>query len=168
MNKYFILLLFITIINKVLCQVNDSVPLRSAHKASIMSAIIPGLGQVYNKQYWKLPLIYGGTASLAYSIQSNHNSYIVYKNAYNAEIDNDPNTINQFSQYDQSALALFRDAYRRNLDLSVIGLTLVYILNIIDANVSAHLYYFRVNKNLDISWSPSLHPNHLASLKLEF
>ena len=168
MNKYFLLLLFITVISKVLCQSNDTLPLKSAHKASIMSAIIPGLGQAYNKQYWKLPLVYGAGVSLAYSIQINHNSYTAYKDAYNAEVDDDPNTINQFSQYDQSALALFRDAYRRNLDLSVIGLTLVYILNIIDANVSAHLYYFRVNKNLDISWSPSLDPNHIATISLVF
>ena len=108
-----------------------------ASKATKMSAILPGLGQVYNRQIWKAPIIYAGMASFIVSIRNNHKAYIDYKSAYQYESDDDPSTVNPYPQYDKTGLALFRDAYRRNLDLSVIGLTFVYILNIVDANVSA-------------------------------
>ena len=146
----------------------DSLKLPIASRATKMSAILPGLGQVYNKQLWKAPIIYAGMASFIVSIRNNHTAYNNYKLAYQFESDDDPTTVNPYPQYDKTGLALFRDAYRRNLDLSVIGLTFVYILNIVDANVSAHLYYFRVNKDLKISLAPRLEPNKLLCLQLQF
>ena len=146
----------------------DSLKIPLASKATKMSAILPGLGQVYNRQIWKAPIIYAGMASFIVSIRNNHKAYIDYKSAYQYESDDDPSTVNPYPQYDKTGLALFRDAYRRNLDLSVIGLTFIYVLNIVDANVSAHLYYFRLNKNLEISLKPSLEPNKLLCLQFQF
>ena len=149
----------------------DSLILKSPKKATIMSAVIPGLGQIYTKNIWKVPFIYAAGAALIYGIQFNYNGYTDFRDAYNAEVDDDPNTINPYagSNWDESALALFRDAYRKNLDLSVIGLSLLYIANLVDANVGAHLYYFRINKDLELSMRPVL-KNDIAqlSLKLNF
>ena len=166
---YFFILFIVVLVNTLACQTNiDSLKIISPHKASVLSAIMPGLGQAYNKQYWKLPIIYGGGVCFFYAIKNNYNSYTDYRDAYNAEVDNDPSTINPHPQYDQNALALFRDSYRRNLDLSIIGATLIYLLNIVDANVNAHLYYFRINKDLELSWHPSLSSEKLLSLNLRF
>ena len=146
----------------------DSLILKSPKKATIMSAVVPGLGQIYTKNIWKVPFIYAAGAALIYGIKFNYNGYTDFRDAYNAEIDDDPNTINAYagSSWDASALSLFRDAYRRNLDLSVIGLSLLYIANLIDANVSAHLYYFKINKELELSWYPEIN-NDMALLKLK-
>ena len=166
MPKLVICLVFIVQYFNIYAQ--DTLILKSPKKATMMSAIVPGLGQIYTKNIWKVPFIYAAGAALIYGIQFNHNGYIDFRDAYNAEVDDDPNTINPYagSNWDESALALFRDAYRRNLDLSVIGFTLLYIANIVDANVSAHLYYFRINKDLELSMHPEL-INDVAHLKFK-
>ncbi len=129
----------------------------SPHKAAVMSAILPGAGQAYNKKYWKIPVIYAGFAGLAYAISFNQKEYRNYRNAYDQRLDNDPATVDNYvGTYSDADLGTLKDFYRRNRDLSIIGTGVLYLLNIIDASVDAHLYDFNVNDDLSIKLAPTL------------
>lgn len=123
----------------------------SPHKATIYSALVPGLGQIYNKKYWKLPIIYGLTGVFIYAFDFNNDQYNKYKNAYadiNAEI------ITEFEGYTEAQVLRLKDNYRRNRDLNVIVLAGIYMLNIIDATVDAHLFDYDISEDLSLNIQP--------------
>ncbi len=124
-------------------------------KATIFSAALPGAGQVYNKKYWKLPILYAGLGTCAYFIIDNTRNYHEWKNAYIAYADGDPSTTSSIdpTRYDLNA---GQQLYHRWLDISYICLAGVYILQVIDANVDAHLFYYDVSRNLGLSIHPSI------------
>ncbi len=127
----------------------------SPRKASIMSAILPGLGQAYNEKYWKIPVLYAGLGGFGYLFKVNNDEYNFYRKNLIAEYDDDPSTLNgTFLSGDQ--LQSQKTHYRRFRDLAVIGMGVLYILNIIDANVDAHLKTFDVTDDLSIAVSPWL------------
>lgn len=125
-----------------------------------MSAILPGLGQAYNKKYWKIPVIYGGAAVLTYFVVENNSQYHTYKNAYINRTDGDSSTIDEFPTFSDDDLTVRIDYYRRNRDLSYILLGVLYTLNIIDAYVDAHLKEFDVSDNLSLRTSPWINPSY--------
>jgi hypothetical protein len=126
----------------------------SPHKATIYSALIPGLGQIYNKKYWKLPIIYGATGILIYAFDFNNDEYNKYKNAYS---DMDAGLITQFEGFnDKEALLRIKDNYRRNRDLNVILMAAVYLLNVVDATVDAHLFNYEINDDLSFNVQPAI------------
>ncbi len=127
----------------------------SARKASIYSAILPGLGQAYNKKYWKVPIIYAGLGGFAYLFYSNHQEYTYYRKNLLAETDSDPNTSNEIVGYDISGLQSEKLRYKKLRDVGIIGCSLVYLFNIIDANVDAHLKTFDVSDNLSMQVKPN-------------
>lgn len=126
----------------------------SPKKAGIYSAIIPGLGQYYNKKNWKIPIIYAGLGTCSYFIITNAKNYSTFNKAYNASLTN--NTTVSIDGIDLNTADLFqyREYYRRNLDVSIIACLGVYAINIIDAVVDAHLFEFNVNDNLKAVWIP--------------
>ncbi len=128
----------------------------SPKKAAIMSALLPGLGQIYNKKYWKLPIIYGGAAATGYLIYFNAGEYKRFKTAYIYATDDDPATIPEFPNASAAQLKIYRDNYRRNLELSIMGAALLYTLNIVDAVVDAHLFDFDVSNDLSLHFTPGL------------
>ncbi len=128
-------------------------PGHSPAKATIFSTMLPGLGQIYNQRYWKVPVIYGGLATAAYSLEFNNRQYNRFRKAYNYASDGDDSTVPEVDQ-SQEALKNYRDAYRRNRDLSVIVMMGIYALNIIDANVDAHFYNFDISDNLALKVEP--------------
>jgi hypothetical protein len=131
--------------------------LHSPKKATIYSAILPGLGQAYNKKYWKIPVIYAGFATLGYFIFTNNDQYNTYKDAYVARVDDDPTTVDDYTDiYSEQDLITLKDFYRRNRDLAIIGTGVWYVLNILDASVDAHMFYFDVNDNLSMRIAPGL------------
>ncbi|MBK7855630.1 MAG: hypothetical protein IPJ79_12665 [Bacteroidetes bacterium] len=135
----------------------DSVSLKhSPHKATIYSTVLPGLGQAYNKRYWKIPIIYVGFGVSGYFAVDNQKQYKKYKEAYAVRLDGDENTIDQFADsYTDEDLRLLKNFYRRNRDLSYVSIGLIYVLNIVDATVDAHLFQFNVDDNLSLQWSPA-------------
>jgi len=124
-------------------------------KATIMSALLPGLGQAYNKKYWKIPIVYAGLGTCAYFIIENGKSYRLYRNALIAVRDDDPSTVND-TPYNGSQLDQLQNTYRRWLDLSYVSLAAVYILQIIDANVDAHFFHFDISDDISLNWSPTI------------
>lgn len=121
-----------------------------------MSAALPGLGQVYNGKWWKVPIIYGAFGGLIYSAVFNDMRCRTYKQAYLIRIDDDPNTTDQFvGKYSDANLRQLVDKYQRNRDLSLIFTGAFYALNIIDAAVDAHLKNFDVSDDLSFKVRPS-------------
>lgn len=124
-------------------------------RAALYSAIFPGIGQVYNKQYWKLGVVGAGLGIATYFIVSNNKKYKTYQTAYLYRIDNNPETIDDYVQvYSANDLYELQKTYRSYLEYSVIFTTVGYALNILDAFVSANLKSFDVTS--DISFRPGL------------
>ena len=127
-------------------------------QAALLSAVLPGAGQAYNKKYWKVPIVYAGVAGFGYAIVNNHKIYVNYRNALIINNDDDPNTANPFPGVGNDGLKRIRDAYRRYRDLSIILSIVFYGLNIADAVVDAHLADFDVSPDLSASLKPVLIP----------
>lgn len=135
------------------------------NKAVWYSLICPGLGQIYNRSYWKVPVIYGGAAVLSYIVVWQGRMYNQYGNAYHDMYDNNPAT-NSYDdifgdmdvtlEWKQKTLKNKRDYYRRNRDLCVFGFVLLYALNVIDAYVDGHLYDFSVTDDISFRVEPVL------------
>jgi hypothetical protein len=143
----------------------------SPRKATIYSAILPGLGQAYNKKYWKIPIIYVGFGTIGYFIRWNNNYYQTYKQAYSDFTDGNPDTdsyldLDATKYYDlenptdsvnfRTGLSKQQAYYRRNRDLLIISMVGFYGLNIIDASVDAHLFNFDISEDLTMNWQPSV------------
>lgn len=154
-------LLFLSFTSRVNAQTDtiQPAPIHSPRKATIFSAVLPGLGQAYNKKYWKIPIIYGAFGTLGYFIYDNNSNYKLYKNAYSSRTDDDPLTVDEFEGlYTTENLKVLREYYRRNLELTVIFTFAAYSLNIIDAAVDAHLFDFDVSQDLSLHIQPSITP----------
>lgn len=125
--------------------------------ATIFSTIVPGLGQVYNKKYWKVPVIYGGLSTFYFIASWNNRGYTRFKTALKYKIDDDPSTVDEFNgERSADELRYYMDSYRRNRDISILGFSVVYILNVLDANVDAHLYDWNVDDDLGIRVEPAI------------
>ena len=141
----------------------------SPHRATMYSAVLPGLGQVYNGSWWKVPIVYGGLASCGVAIGWNNNRLRQSRAAYFDIIDNDPNTksyeeLFKDHGYDfsnsstlsniENSLETAITSYRRQRDLMIIATVGVYILNILDANVEAHFIDFDISEDLSLNIKP--------------
>lgn len=135
-----------------------------ANKAALYSAILPGSGQVLNKKYWKVPVLYAGFGTLVYFIQQNQKNYTTYKDAFLFRNDSDPSTVDEFPNLTNDDLKVRKDFYRRNRDLSYILTGVVYTLNIIDAYVDAQLRDFDVSENLSMKTGPFFHTSPRGEL----
>ena len=140
----------------------------SPKKAARLSALLPGLGQAYNKKYWKIPVVYAALGTSTYFIINNNKEHKKYKKAYIARTDNDSTTVTLL-KYTTENIKLRRDYYRRNLELSIVATAGIYILNIVDATVDAHLFDFNVNENLSMRIEPQVNafmPGHKGGFKI--
>lgn len=132
----------------------------SPTKASLMSAALPGLGQVYNKKYWKVPVVYAALGTAIYFAVDMNGRYQNWKQAYIYRIDEDPATEMEYigdqylGNFSSSFLLQQTELYRRNRDLIFVGTGVIYFLNIIDAAVDAHLYNFNVSDDLSLEIKP--------------
>ncbi len=137
----------------------------SPTKATLMSTFLPGLGQLYNKKYWKIPVVYAGFGVLGYLIYFNADLYATYKYAY-IESSNgvkNGNYANYVNKYTGDELLSAREYYRRNLEISCIFTVLWYGLNILDATVDAHLYTFNISERLAVKVEPVIQPARIIS-----
>lgn len=122
-------------------------------KATIYSALLPGLGQAYIGDYWRIPIYYAGLATAGYFWWYNNTKYVHYRKLYNQASDPNGNYTGPISQ---SSLKYYKDTYRRYRDYSVLATVLVYALQIVDANVFATLKDFEVNEDIAIKASPAV------------
>jgi hypothetical protein len=168
---------------------NDSMPLTQKEidrlfwkpnpmRAVWLGAIVPGLGQIYNRSYWKLPIVYGGFMGCAYAITWSNGRYTSYKNAYrdiyydiqNGTLSDDPSksyiailpegyTITSMggAQTYQSRLKEWQNASLRQRDLSILVTIAVYALSLVDAYVDAQLFDFDISDDLSLNVTPQLY-----------
>ncbi len=137
--------------------VNYPGALTSVKKATTLSTILPGAGQIYNKSYWKVPFVMGGFATMAYVIDWNNRGYKRFGTAYDLVIDGDDTTTDEFDgRYSAEFLRNLRDSYRRNRDLCIILTAGLYLLNIIDAHVDSQLKDYDISDDLSMELQPSL------------
>ena len=124
-------------------------PLRPA-KAAFYSAVLPGLGQVYNKRYWKLPLIYGGIGASIYYYDLNNKNFKRYRNAYKRRLAGFTDDEFQGLIFDNDRLIDGMNFYKKYRDQSMLFIIGTYFLNILDANIDAHLKQYNINQNLSL------------------
>jgi len=129
----------------------------SPHKASVYSAVLPGLGQVYNKKYWKVPIVYAGVGTITYLALLNRAEYREARDAYIYVANGETYPIdNKFvGRYSASDLVQIRNYYRRNTEVSWILLGAWYILNIVDATVDAHFFDYDISESLTLQLNPA-------------
>ena len=138
-------------------EIKMEAPEHDPTKAALFSAAIPGLGQAYNKKYWKIPIVWAGLGAFGYFIIWNNDQYQYYRRNLIYEIEQDPDYPND-SGLNQSTLKSARDQYRRNRDQLVLYGILFYMVQIVDAHVDAHLIEFDVNQDLSVRFEPGYIP----------
>ena len=129
----------------------------SPKKATLL-ALIPGAGQAYNHKYWKMPIVYAGFGVTTYFAITNGQDYRLYRDAYDYKMGIKTNVsqhaIDESAKYTEDNLITLRDYYRSNMELSWIITAAWYILQIIDANVDAHFFYYDVGDDLTLHVEP--------------
>ncbi len=152
------------------CHKTDHAPqavwLPDPQKSLWYAFIFPGAGQIYNRSYWKLPIVYGGAVGLVYGISWNNRYYKEYAQAYRDIMDSDPNTksyenllpygTDPNSSYAQNLMKNKHNTYRRYRDLCIVGAVAFYALTIIDAYVDAQLADFDISPDLSMRVRPTL------------
>jgi hypothetical protein len=136
--------------------------IHSPQRATILSATLPGLGQVYNRKAWKVPILYAGFGTIVYFINFNNREYNRFKKEYLYRIDGDPTTIGEYTEnvnVSDNSIKGAMDTYRRWRDMNIFGIAGLYMLQVIDANVDAYFYRFDISKDLTMQIAPSLQPN---------
>lgn len=129
-------------------------------KSAFYSALLPGLGQAYNKKYWKIPIVYAALGTSIYSYTWNKKKYNEYRDAYKQRLILGTNSTDKFKDLLTDAKVLDAQKFhQRNKDLSLLITVALYILNIVDANVSAHLQQFNVNGKLTVK--PEIYQNEI-------
>ncbi len=189
LSNYFFILFCLFAINNSFSQVEtilldtttvDTVKIHSVKKAAIYSAVLPGLGQIYNhrampkgkkKAFWKVPLIYAGLGATTYFALKNNSEQRSLKTEYsNREDTTNAPHIDQFPNLDNQGLLTLYDQKVRRRDLFYIGLGFVYLLQVADAAVEAHFVRFDVSDNLTMQVYPKLISTHQigVGIKLNF
>jgi hypothetical protein len=134
-------------------------PRHSPKKAMLYSAICPGLGQIYNRKYWKLPIVYAGLGTAVYFIFFNEHYYSMYNNQLSSYNPNAP-----YNVYSTSELSQLITYYHNNRDLSAIIAVGVYLISIVDANVDAQMFGFNVSDDISFRLTPNFVPNPAGSM----
>ena len=153
---------------------DSSLQVHSPRRAAIYSAILPGLGQLYNRKWWKVPIVYGGFAFFGISAQQNHVLYKDFKAAYVHKVLNDGTApVNEYEVLSVDQLLYGKRTYRRDRDYMIILSSLWYVLNIVDASVDANLFYWEVDDDLSLRLEPDFKfytysPLPAAGLSLKF
>ncbi len=130
--------------------VRDPIDPLSPAKAAFYSAVLPGLGQAYNKKYWKIPLVYGALGTGIYFYVTNKKDYDRYRDAYKRRLAGFSDD-EFFDRVTLDGLQRAQKFYRKNKEVALLVTIGIYALNIIDANVDAHLLQYNVDENLTLS-----------------
>ena len=152
----------------IFCQNNkddDEKKILGPAKAAFYSAALPGLGQIYNKKYWKVPIVYGALAGGIYYFNKNNDLYHKYRDAYKRRLagftDDEFYGNGTVPAISNDGLIRAQKSLKRNKELSILVTIGIYALNIIDANVDAHLLQYNLDENLTLS--PKLNYNEINS-----
>ncbi len=154
----------------------DTYRKHSPAKATIMSAVLPGLGQIYNKKYWKVPIVYAAIGASTYYFIKYQNNYQKYRRAYIDINDGDPNTdyrttgitfpAGYSEEQIKQSISNGKDGYRRWRDWAILAVIISYGMNVIDANVDAHLFDYNIDDNISLNIRPCFLQESMYSQKI--
>ena len=165
MHKHIILLILVMLFQlggtTLFAQQNtaDSLGIKrlNPRKATIYSAVCPGLGQIYNGRYWKAGIVWAGFAGITAGFIYNQTQYKSYQQAVNVRFDTLDHTVDdEYPTLTDGTVQSLRNYHRRNRDIFILSYFGLYALQIIDANVDAHLQEFKINKDLSLGWQPAM------------
>lgn len=139
---------------------NYNGPENSVKKATTLAMICPGAGQLYNKSYWKVPIVVGAFATMGYVIDWNARGYKRYRTAYNQVVNGQPDEFE--GRYSADYLKNMKDNFRRNRDLCIILTGALYLLNVVDAHVDAHLKDYDISDDLSVRLEPTVFQNYAS------
>jgi len=172
MQNYFVVLFLFLGLTSIFAQgkdkiiLNDSLqsetidPLRPS-KAAFYSAVLPGLGQIYNKKYLKVPLVYGAIGTSTYFYIDNQKKYNLYRDEYKSRLEGKKSDSEFLAGLSESQLISAQKQFQRNRDLSALFIVGFYVLNIIDANVDAALSQFNVSEKF--AFKPAFIKNDITA-----
>lgn len=158
-----------SLINRIMRPRQQFVP--NPQKAMWLALVIPGAGQIYNRKYWKLPIVYGGFLGCVYALTWNGQMYRDYSQAYLDIMDDDPNTKSYMQMLplnyniagrEERFKEIFKNKknfYRKYRDMSIFAMIAVYALSVIDAYVDAELSSFDISKDLSLKIEPAIYNN---------
>lgn len=158
-----------SLINRIMRPRKQFVP--NPQKAMWLALVIPGAGQIYNRKYWKLPIVYGGFLGCVYAMTWNGQMYRDYSQAYLDIMDDDPNTKSYMQMLplnyniagrEERFKEIFKNKknfYRKYRDMSIFAMIAVYALSVIDAYVDAELSSFDISKDLSLKIEPAIYNN---------
>ncbi|MEJ2585326.1 MAG: DUF5683 domain-containing protein [Robiginitalea sp.] len=143
-------------------------------RAAFYSAVLPGLGQIYNKRYWKVPIVWGAIGTGVYAYLYNDDLYDRFRTAFKRrragftddefyDLNKSDDVIPSSPDLSDQALQDSQERYQRDRDLALLITIALYALNIIDANVDAHLKQYNVNEDLSLKFQPYLEPHPISS-----
>lgn len=145
--------------------------MHSPRKATIYSAVIPGLGQAYNRKYWKLPLVYGAMGASAYLGIQFTQQVRETRAAYHVKKDSEGATVDPYPNYTTDQILNDLEDYKKRRDIAFVACGAFYVLNIIDATVDAHFFNFDVSDDLSLHILPVIPSNSaivVPSFKLAY
>lgn len=147
----------------VLNKYDSAMKAHSPRVAAIRSALVPGLGQIYNKKYWKLPIIYGALGTCAgifiYNFKNYKDTRFAYRVRYNMRVNRTDSSLfaqikDNLKPLSEESLKFYRDQFRRDIDYSALVFILLWGLNVVDATVDAHLKSFDISPDLSLQFKP--------------
>lgn len=146
-----------------LAKTDPTIRIHSPRKAAIRSAILPGWGQIYNKKYWKLPIVYGALGVSGgiffYNLKNYRDTRFAYRVKYNMRVNGTDSALfvqikDNLKPLSEESLRFYRNSFRRDIDYSVLVFVLLWGLNVVDATVDAHLKSFDVSPDLSLRLKP--------------
>ncbi|MEA2043655.1 MAG: DUF5683 domain-containing protein [Bacteroidota bacterium] len=165
--------LFIEQPEKIAIVTDTSSNKKNPARAALYSAIIPGVGQIYNEKYWKVPIVYFVMGGLVYLADYNNKQYKRYLNAYVALTDDDDQTTDEFNgEISADNLLHYKKNFRKSRDSQFLLIGAAYLFNIIDASVDAHFSDYDVGDDLTINISPAIlqsnNSNYVPGISIGF
>ena len=155
-----------SLLDGVICYESETEP--NPGRATIYSALLPGLGQIYNGEYFKVPIYWGCLAGSVHFLMTNNTNYVRFKRIHNEATNPDPNISSQVPIPAETA-KWYRDVYRRYRDYSIVATVAFYLLQVIDANVFAYMHDFEVDDQISINFEPAvIAPNSAYALNMPY
>lgn len=155
-----------SLLDGVICYESAKTP--DPGKAALYSALLPGLGQIYNGELFKVPIYWGCLAGSIHFLTTNNINYVRFKRIHNEATDPDPSISSQVPIPAETA-KWYRDVYRRYRDYSIVATVAFYLLQVIDANVFAYMHDFEVDDKISINFEPAvIAPNNAYALNMPY
>lgn len=137
-------------------QTTASTEIGHSPRKALLLSLLPGAGQIYNKQSWKVPIVYGGFALTGLFMYSNYNQMVKFRDEYLLRVNGGTPQLEGYTNYPNNSIYNYYQSYNQSFQLNIILSVAIYALNLVDAYVYGHLYEFQINDDISMSLQPAL------------